>query len=59
MALKRLKKERNDQIEQLDGSYRYGTTENEIEFFWVTRLGKLVRINRTTKKSNLKNETSV
>ena len=59
MALKRLKKERNDQIEQLDGSYRYGTTENEIEFFWGTRLGKLVRINRTTKKSNLKNETSV
>ena len=50
MALKRLYKERNDQLEQLDGCYRYGTMENGIEFFWGIRFGKLVRINRTTRR---------
>ena len=36
-ALRRLRKERDHELEHLDGMYKYGRTESGIEFFWVTR----------------------
>ena len=32
-ALRRIRKERNDELEQSDGKYKYGKTESRIEFF--------------------------
>ena len=49
-AARKLKKEKNDELTFIDGGLKYGKTDEEIEFYWGIRFGKVCRINRSTKR---------
>ena len=50
-TLKRIRKERNDELEYSERWYIYGKTEREIESFWGVRSGILHRIDITIRRT--------
>ena len=50
-AARKLRKEKNDQLEFEDGGLKYGKTTSGTEFYWGIRFGKVCRIDRSTKRA--------
>ena len=49
-AARKLRNERNNNLEHNDGNLKFGKTSKGTEFYWGIRSGKLQKIDRATKK---------
>ena len=49
-SARKVRKDKNDELEFEDGGLKYGKMNGGIEYYWGLRFGRVCKINRVTKR---------